>query len=239
MGSNKYIPLDSKKKLYKLYIIKKLPLIKIALIYGCDAQTVSNHLKRYNIPRRKPNYKGGIKYSNGYRLLRRPNHPRASNGYVPEHILIMEKRLGRYLEYYGFNNSKNEVIHHIDGNKLNQKISNLLLTKAGEHIGFHSKIRNKNITPKRDKYGRFFNPLLKTPPKKCFKCGRVIGKKRHICVTRKIKKGRYQCCICKKFLKKNKFAKDRTKKIGIEYRCKECSKRKKNEILPTINGRVS
>jgi len=221
-ATNKYIPLDTKEKLYELYVTKNIPLSKIALIYNCDSQTVSNHLKRYKIPRRKPNYKGGIKYANGYRLLRIPSHPRASNGYVPEHILIMEKKLGRYLKYYGFNDSRNEVVHHIDGDKINQKLNNLLLTRAGKHIGIHNKIKNKYIINKRDKYGRFLNPLLKTPPNKCLKCGQNIGENKHVCMARKVKNNKYQCCVCKKFLNKNKFSKDKTKKEGIEYQCKEC-----------------
>lgn len=231
-ATNKYIPLDTEEKLYELYVIKNMPLSKIALVYNCHGQTVSNNLRRYNIQRRKPNYKGGIKYANGYRLLRVPSHPRASNGYVPEHILIMEKKLGRYLKYYGYNNSKNEVVHHIDGNKLNQRINNLLIISSGKHIGIHNKIKNKFIINKRDKHGRFLNPLLKVLPKRCLKCGCMIGKNKHRCITNKRDKyGRFlnplskippkKCFNCGQTIGKNKHL-CKSRKVKNKYRCCSC-----------------
>lgn len=47
-----------------------------------------------------------------------------------EHTDVMEKHLGRELNKY-------EVIHHIDGNKLNNNIDNLFLTNASEHRKLH------------------------------------------------------------------------------------------------------
>lgn len=49
-----------------------------------------------------------------------------------EHRLIMEKRLGRKLTF-------NEVVHHIDGNSLNNEDDNLLLMSRSEHIKLHQK----------------------------------------------------------------------------------------------------
>jgi len=66
---------------------------------------------------------------NGYKaiLIDNKEHPRYRNtkggGYIMEHILIMEENLGRYLE-------KNELIHHIDKNKLNNNINNLYIFKG-------------------------------------------------------------------------------------------------------------
>jgi len=65
-------------------------------------------------------YKGG-KYINdsGYVMVLRPNHPRASsNGYVREHILVMEAFLGRPLK-------PKEVVHHINRNRQDNRIENL------------------------------------------------------------------------------------------------------------------
>jgi len=65
-----------------------------------------------------PNWKGGTrKHSEGYRLIKNPTHQHADSlGYVLEHVLILEKHLGRYI------NPKKEHVHHIDGNKQNNKI---------------------------------------------------------------------------------------------------------------------
>jgi hypothetical protein len=51
--------------------------------------------------------------------------------YVYEHRLIMEQKLGRLLAY-------NEVIHHIDGNKMNNDPNNLKLETRSEHSPHHA-----------------------------------------------------------------------------------------------------
>ena len=69
------------------------------------------------------------------------NHPRlnkknSSNngGRVYEHILVMEKIIGRYLK-------KEECVHHIDGNKLNNQPDNLYLcANSSEHALVHNKM---------------------------------------------------------------------------------------------------
>lgn len=69
---------------------------------------------------------------NGYALILTPNHPCADvYGYVREHRLVIERKLGRYL-------IKGEVVHHIDGNKLNNASENLQLFKSNsEHMKSH------------------------------------------------------------------------------------------------------
>jgi hypothetical protein len=70
----------------------------------------------------------------GYKKLLIPNHPRADGkGYVFEHIIIMEAHLGESLK-------PKEVIHHWDGNKLNNNINNLHVFKThNEHMKFHAR----------------------------------------------------------------------------------------------------
>lgn len=66
------------------------------------------------------NNKGGyIKDKNGYIQVWFPEHPNAKmGGYIHEHRLVMSEHLGRELKTY-------ENIHHIDGNRENNNISNL------------------------------------------------------------------------------------------------------------------
>ena len=51
---------------------------------------------------------------------------------VREHTLVMERHLGRLIE-------KSEVCHHIDGDKTNNKLSNLQLMTTAEHNACHAK----------------------------------------------------------------------------------------------------
>lgn len=69
---------------------------------------------------------------NGYIVIRMPNHPNAVNGYIFEHRLIMEKKLGRILK-------PNEIVHHIDHDKLNNDFSNLIILSKKEHNLQHTK----------------------------------------------------------------------------------------------------
>ena len=48
------------------------------------------------------------------------------------HRKVMEEKLGRKL-------TSNEIVHHIDGNKLNNNPNNLELTNRSEHINKHRK----------------------------------------------------------------------------------------------------
>ena len=49
-----------------------------------------------------------------------------------EHRFIIEKQIGRKL-------TQDEVVHHIDGDRTNNDISNLVILKRGEHSKIHRK----------------------------------------------------------------------------------------------------
>lgn len=67
----------------------------------------------------------------GYVYQYCPDHPRANNGYVPLHQLVMEAMIGRLLD------TRKEHIHHIDGNPSNNDPSNLQILDPGIHVRFH------------------------------------------------------------------------------------------------------
>lgn len=70
----------------------------------------------------------------GYVYIRKREHPRAQKGtgYIFEHILIMEKKLGRYL-------FPNENIHHINGVRNDNRIENLELWTKPQPTGIRTK----------------------------------------------------------------------------------------------------
>ncbi len=81
-------------------------------------------------PERNYFWKGGRTVDKqGYLLLHRPDHPYATaNGYVRAHRLVMEERLGWFLE-------PTEVVHHIDKDPSNNDPSNLeLFPSNADHL---------------------------------------------------------------------------------------------------------
>ena len=74
--------------------------------------------------------------SKGYVLAYCPNHPNAhKDGYVMLHTLIMERKIGRYL-------TQDEVVHHINHVKSDNRITNLELMNKSEHSSMHMKERH-------------------------------------------------------------------------------------------------
>lgn len=91
--------------------------------------------KRYPNGRRgedTSNWQGGRRKGGaGYIYVYKPDHPKATkSGYVMEHRLVMEEKLGRYLE-------DDEIVHHADGDKQNNAPDNLELKSNGDHIREH------------------------------------------------------------------------------------------------------
>ena len=87
------------------------------------------------------NWKGGeITRTDGYELVRIGTASRDKKGkrYELKHRLVMEEHLGRKL-------SEDEVVHHINGNKSDNRIENLeILEHQSVHAKIHSKERVRN-----------------------------------------------------------------------------------------------
>ncbi len=114
-------------------IVKKL---------GLKQPTVSYIVKKYfpnykkNIAGEKnPKWKGGVMYDGERKLILSPEHPNPDflKKYCYEYRLIMEKHLGRYLK-------PGEIVHHINNNKTDNRISNLQVMSQSEHCKIHSKL---------------------------------------------------------------------------------------------------
>lgn len=97
-----------------------------------DKQTITKSLSRKRRERSKQ-WKGGRQISDkGYVLVYDKENPMAfQSGYILEHRLVMSQHLGRELE-------SNEVVHHKNGNKLDNRLENLELLSRGEHTILHS-----------------------------------------------------------------------------------------------------
>lgn len=84
-----------------------------------------------------------------------PNHPYAiKSGYVLEHRVVMENTLGRLL-------TKDEVVHHINGDTKDNRACNLKVYIDAEHRREHSRL-----------HGRVLVVL------KCPECGKVFEKRK-------------------------------------------------------------
>jgi hypothetical protein len=94
-------------------------------------------------------WKGGrIITKKGYVMIRCENHPNATHKgkYILEHHLIIENILGRCL-------IKGEVVHHINGDKQDNRLENLALLKNNEHSSLH---RNKELSEGKILFNRDF-----------------------------------------------------------------------------------
>ena len=76
-------------------------------------------------------------HNNGYTSVYCPDHPRArTDGYVMLHTVVMERHIGRFLK-------RDEVVHHINHDRSDNRIENLLLMNKKDHMAMHMKERHQ------------------------------------------------------------------------------------------------
>lgn len=70
----------------------------------------------------------------GYIIVRCPEHPAAgASGQVYYHRLVMERRLGRFLR-------AGEVVHHRNGDRADNRLSNLEVMSPADHHKHHHQV---------------------------------------------------------------------------------------------------
>lgn len=120
--------------------VEEFPYKKAAKVLSWPPKRVLNMVHRYDLKRRAtkqvsgihhPMWRGGrIVDKDGYALLYVPDHPNARKyvKYILEHRLVMERHLGRFLR-------PEEVVHHRNKNKQDNRIENLaLFSENSEHL---------------------------------------------------------------------------------------------------------
>ena len=104
-------------------------------------KVISEDQRRKISERNSCNYNGLNGYGHtknhngGYVVVYVPRHPHAhKDGYQMLHTVLMERHIGRYL-------NDDEVVHHINHNRKDNRIENLQLMKKKDHMSMHMKER--------------------------------------------------------------------------------------------------
>lgn len=149
------LPNLSKEVLSDLYLSKGKSLRDIAILFKSNPRTISRYLRRFGIKARpfstkglqprlgavlsketrekigKAHWKGGTYIDQkGYRWIT------VDGEYEFEHRAVASKFLGRPLH-------KKELVHHINGDKLDNRIENLSIVTRSEHMLIHWKERKE------------------------------------------------------------------------------------------------
>jgi hypothetical protein len=133
--------------LQSVHLVKAVK--EIAQETNCSASCVQEYLHKYNLSVKNSrigkqrgelnsNWKGGVYGGNpdipwDYKYVRV-----GVNKYKREHIFVIENFISRPLKKY-------EVVHHIDGNIVNNDLTNLVILSKTEHDCYHKLMKMREI----------------------------------------------------------------------------------------------
>lgn len=142
----------------KLYYEKNMTQQEVADAMGVTQKVVFKFMRRNNLPARKAakryqrmeqnsSWKGGRRINEqGYIEIYMPEYKHTrSNGYVREHIYVAEQSIGRTLRFYDVGDERNEVVHHINGVKTDNRPENLLVLTVSQHRMLHMAVSKEDV----------------------------------------------------------------------------------------------
>lgn len=129
----------NKEDLVEKFVKQEMSVRDLMLHYKCSESVVYKHLNRYKLNDAnlgvermwKEKRKKYTTITQGYLHVYRKGHHKAdSYGRVPEHIIIMEEAMGRPM-------AENEIVHHINMEKLDNSFNNLSVVHRLDHHSIH------------------------------------------------------------------------------------------------------
>ncbi len=133
-GERRYLRQLDLEAIKRLYLDERKTCKEIAIIFGCNTETIATRVKDMGIMRsqadvmrllragaKHPCWKGGVRIVHGYRYIRI-----GLKLYRPEHIIIWEQTYRKKLP-------KNWVVHHLNGIKDDNRPENLVAYPKGRH----------------------------------------------------------------------------------------------------------